>query len=98
MMRKKFHHSTAMVAMPEFSINKLSQDSKSSNDGVFHFIALSNSGQANIVGLFNVADGSPYHLFDAPGSFGNSSGVAISQDGKLAAAVYANTLRTWNVQ
>ncbi len=61
------------------------------------FIGQYQSGGSNTVGLFNITDGSPYHLFDAPASFGNSSGVAISPDGKLAAAIYGTEIRIWNV-
>ncbi len=62
------------------------------------FIAQYRSGQGNAVGLFNMTDGSASHLFDAPVSLGNSSGVAISPNGKLAAAVYGTTLRIWDVK
>ncbi len=62
------------------------------------FIGQYRTGGANTVGLFKIADGSSAHLFDAPASFGNSSGVAISPDGKLAAAVYGSEIRVWNVQ
>ena len=63
-----------------------------------HFIGQYQSGMGNTVGLFNMTDGTPSHLFDAPASFGNSSGVAISHDGKLAAAAYPSEIRIWNVQ
>ncbi|MDP4199036.1 MAG: hypothetical protein Q8902_05640 [Bacteroidota bacterium] len=62
------------------------------------FIAQYRSGLGNTVGLFNITNGIPSYLFDAPSSFGNSSAVAISHNGKLAAAVYANNLRIWSVK
>ncbi len=83
--------STGTIAVPsQYSYALVADDTR--------FIAQYQSGGGSSVGLFHITDGTSSYLFDAPASFGNSSGVAISSDGKLAAAVYANEIRIWNVK
>jgi hypothetical protein len=55
-------------------------------------------GLGNTVGLFKLSDGSSTHVFDPAAGAGQSNGVAISPDGKYAAAVYPNSIRIWKVQ
>jgi hypothetical protein len=61
------------------------------------FIAQYQPGSTNVVGLYNMSDGSMNKVLNAPLAFGTSSGVALSPDGKSAAAVYLHSIRIWDI-
>ncbi len=62
------------------------------------FIGQYRAGPGNTVGLFSLADGMPLRAFAAPVAAGYSSGVTVSPDGTLAAAVYSNVVRIWKLK
>jgi hypothetical protein len=62
------------------------------------FLAQYSTQQGSSVGLFKLVDGTAVHLFDPPSNAGPANGVALSADGTLAAAVYANSIRIWKVK